>query len=142
MSPTEFHREVLWTTEQQRPRLLGRLVRIGLALAIAGVVALLAIGPRVISCFCGSKTDLARIEASRLVYDAYPMWTTAQPDATGPTGCPTWADLSEYMDKRSSRDPWGTDFRVFCDPVHRRLAVWSFGPDREQATADDIWVAQ
>ena len=115
------------------------LLEIMIVLAILALVMGLIVGPRVMKMFGESKVDIAKLTVQKFANEAFPQWSRAHPDK----GCPDKIeDLSEYMDKKDTKDPWGTDYQMLCGanlpPGARGLAVFSAGPDQKPNTADDI----
>ena len=59
---------------------------------------------------------------------------------------PTEADVADrwrgpYFDKAIPQDPWGNDYQYEYPPSHNTLDfpdIWSYGPDGEDGTEDDI----
>jgi hypothetical protein len=58
-----------------------------------------------------SPSDLARIEAKKLAFEAFPQWAVAHPDKACPERL---EDLLEYLPSKDSQDPWGKPFRMLC----------------------------
>jgi hypothetical protein len=86
-----------------------------------------------------SKTDLAGLAVKKLAFEAYPEWSMKHPDKA----CPDRFDeLLEFVDEKTTKDPWGNDYKMFCGanlPAGARgLAVVSAGEDGKEGTADDV----
>ena len=116
------------------------LLEIMIVLAILALVMGLVVGPRVMKLFGESKVDIAKLTVSKFANEAFPQWSRSHPDK----GCPDKIeDLSEYMDKKDTKDPWGTQYRMKCGStlppsVKGGVAVESAGPDAKWETEDDI----
>ena len=115
------------------------LLEIMIVLAILALVMGLLIGPRVMKLFGESKVDIARLTVHKFADEAFPMWTRNHSDK----GCPDkLEDLSEYMDKKDTKDPWGNPYKMFCGqnlPAGAKgLAVMSAGEDGKEGTPDDV----
>ena len=115
------------------------LLEIMIVLAILALVMGLLVGPRVMKLFGESKVDIARLTVHKFADEAFPMWSRAHQDK----GCPDkLEDLSEYMDKKDTKDPWGNPYKMFCGqnlPAGAKgLAVASSGEDGKDGTEDDI----
>ncbi|HEY1553446.1 MAG TPA: prepilin-type N-terminal cleavage/methylation domain-containing protein [Kofleriaceae bacterium] len=114
------------------------LLEIMIVLAILALVMGLLIGPRVMRLFGESKVDIARLTVQKFVNEAYPMWTRNASDQ-----CPkSLEDLSPYMDKKDTKDPWGNQYKMYCGqnlPAGAKgIAVSSPGEDGKDGTPDDI----
>lgn len=84
-----------------------------------------------------TATDIAHASVRHIVGEAFSAWWLDHPTQKCPSES---AKLSPYM-KVSKIDPWGEEYRVFCNPSARReirLRVSSNGPDRRPDTADDV----
>lgn len=85
------------------------------------------------------KAKEVRDALKKYAFEAYPEWTAAHPDKECP---PSLADLDEYMKPPMPTDPWGTPIKMMCGkdvPKEAKyFAVMSFGPDKQEGTADDI----
>lgn len=83
-----------------------------------------------------SPADVAHANAMTIAVDAYGEWAADHPRRA----CPRDAgELSRYV--KVTYDPWGEQFRVFCNPTAtrgKRMRAASNGPDRKPDTADDI----
>lgn len=105
------------------------------------------IGAEILACmqrvganpYSESKQDIAEIAVKKLAYEGYPAWASAHPDKTCPGGV---AELTEYAGTKSIKDPWGSDYRMFCGanlPAGAKgVAVISLGEDGKEGTVDDI----
>lgn len=86
-----------------------------------------------------SPSDLARLEAQKLAFEAFPQWAMAHPDKACPERL---EDLLEYVSARDTQDPWGKPFRMLCGaslpPGAKGIAILSDGQDGKPDTADDI----
>jgi len=87
-----------------------------------------------------SKLEIAKLAEIDMVNTAFPVWATRHADK----GCPDkLEDLSDYMDKKNTNDPWGHPYKMFCGqnlPAGAKgsFAVASAGADGEFGTSDDI----
>src|SRR5678816_4745711 len=89
------------------------LLEIMIVLAILALVMGLVVGPRVMKLFGESKVDIARLTVKKFADEAFPQWSRSHPDK----GCPEKIeDLSEYMDKKDTKDPWGNQYKMLCPP--------------------------
>jgi general secretion pathway protein G len=54
--------------------------------------------------------------------------------------CPTVEQLvaGKHLDPDNEKDPWGQRFGIACEGDD--ISVWSFGPDKQENTEDDIVV--
>ena len=96
------------------------LLEIMIVLAILALVMGLVVGPRVMKLFG--------------------EWSQAHPDKSCPDKL---EDLSQYMDSKDTKDPWGNPYKMFCGqnlPAGAKggLAVMSSGPDGKDGTEDDV----
>jgi hypothetical protein len=105
------------------------------AWGLAGVViaGLIIPAPRVHGCPL-SKADVAKLTISKYAYEAHPLWSREHPSRACPASL---KELGPYMDKASTRDPWGRDYAFTCEDG--RLFVMSLGEDGKANTGDDIW---
>jgi prepilin-type N-terminal cleavage/methylation domain-containing protein len=116
------------------------LLEIMIVLAILALVMGLVVGPRVMKLFGESKVDIARMTVHKFTYEAFPMWQRSHTDK----GCPEkLEDLSDYMDKKDTKDPWGGAYKMMCGqtlPAGAKggFAVSSPGEDGKEGTSDDI----
>lgn len=115
------------------------LLEIMIVLAILALVMGLVVGPRVLAIFADSKSDIARLAVTKYAHEAYPQWLAQHPGAT----CPASIDeLGELMNRKSSKDPWGNQYKMFCAPSlpvgAKGIAIASPGPDHREGTDDDI----
>jgi hypothetical protein len=86
-----------------------------------------------------SKIDLAAVQVRQLADEAFPMWARDH----AKEACPDSLDeLKPYTSMQELLDPWQHPFHMLCGanlpPDVRGLAVYSFGEDGQQDTADDI----
>ncbi len=116
------------------------LLEIMIVLAIIALVMGFLVGPRVLESFKEAKTDTAGAIIQQFAYEAYPRWSAANPTK----GCPAaLQDLTKYMNKQDTKDPWGNELIMFCGdnlPPEAKggFGVMSKGPDGKQGTDDDI----
>lgn len=115
------------------------LLEIMIVLAILALVMGLVVGPRVMQMFGESKVDIAKLTVQKMAHEAYPQWARSHPDK----GCPEKIeDLTEYMDKKDTKDPWGNQYKMFCPPNlpagAKGIAIMSPGEDGKEGTEDDI----
>jgi general secretion pathway protein G len=116
------------------------LLEIMIVLAILALVFALLIGPRVMRMFSESKVDIAKLTVRKFSDEAFPQWARSHPDK----GCPAKIEeLSEYMDKKDTKDPWGNQYKLMCPPnlpagVRSGIAIMSPGEDGKEGTEDDI----
>ena len=116
------------------------LLEIMIVLAILALVMGLVVGPRVMRMFSKSKDDIAALTVKKFAYEAFGEWSQAHPDKACPEKL---EDLSQYMDSKDVKDPWGAPYKMFCGqnlPAGAKggLAVMSSGPDGKDGTEDDI----
>ena len=127
--------------QQTRARALRgmTLLEIMIVLAILALVMGLLVGPRVFRAFQDSKTEIARNTVRKLANEAYPQWAM-KPSNNGK--CPTLVDLSEYMNSKDEKDPWGEEYVVKCGgdlPAGATgIAIVSKGDDKKEGTGDDL----
>lgn len=106
--------------------------------AVAGIAVVLALAsevPRWMEDHAGiSHAEIARSVARKIAFEAYPRWQLHH----APQTCPArLADLAPYGDWGDLRDPWGTEYAMYCGA--RGIVVQSLGQDRTANTLDDIW---
>jgi hypothetical protein len=114
-----------------------------IAMAIVGVVlaALGMVAPARPMWVCsGSHVDIAKLTVHKFADEAFPMWVRAHQDKQCPEKL---EDLSEYMDSKDLKDPWGSSYTWFCGanlPAGAKggFAVMSVGEDGIAGTLDDI----
>lgn len=116
------------------------LLEIMIVLAILALVMGLVVGPRVMRMFSKSKDDIAALTVKKYAYEAFGEWSQAHPDKACPDKL---EDLSQYMDSKDIKDPWGNPYKMFCGqslPAGAKggLAVMSSGPDGKDGTEDDV----
>ena len=116
------------------------LLEIMIVLAILALVMGLVVGPRVMRMFGKSKVDIAQLTVKKYAYEAFGEWSQAHPDKACPDKL---EDLSQYMDSKDVKDPWGTPYKMYCGqnlPAGAKggLAVTSAGEDAKEGTDDDI----
>jgi hypothetical protein len=76
-----------------------------------------------------AKRKHAELQGKQLL-DAYALWSLDNDQ-----GCPSPAELTKYLARKSTRDPWGREWKHSCDG---RYAVTSAGPDGAFGNADDV----
>src|ERR1041385_8700910 len=95
------------------------------AIAVAALVLYVATAkppPRFEPCFCESKVDIASLTVQKLANEAFPQWARSHPDQV----CPDRLEnLSEYMDTKDVKDPWGHPYELAC-PTKTGITVRSF----------------
>ncbi len=93
---------------------------------------------------CGSKEapppdpqliTTARLGASRLALESYPLWAAKHADKA----CP---DKLADLEGGADNDPWGHPYKMLCGkdapPGALGFGALSFGPDGKEGTPDDI----
>lgn len=115
------------------------LLEIMIVLAILALVMGFLVGPAIFKSFQQSKGEVAKNIVRKLANEAYPQWAM-KPSNNGK--CPTLVDLSEYMNSKDTKDPWGEEYIVKCGgdlPAGATgIAIVSKGDDRKEGTGDDI----
>jgi len=116
------------------------LLEIMIVLAILALVMGLVVGPRVMRMFGKSKVDIAQLTVKKYAFEAFGEWSQAHPDKACPDKL---EDLSQYMDSKDVKDPWGNPYQMFCGqnmPAGAKggLAVKSIGEDGKDGTEDDV----
>ena len=116
------------------------LLEIMIVLAILALVMGLVVGPRVMRMFSKSKDDIAALTVKKYAYEAFGEWSQAHPDKACPDKL---EDLTQYMDSKDVKDPWGNPYKMFCGqnmPAGAKggIAVMSIGEDAKDGTEDDI----
>jgi len=116
------------------------LLEIMIVLAILALVMGLVVGPRVMRMFGKSKVDIAQLTVKKYAFEAFGEWSQAHPDKQCPDKL---EDLSQYMDSKDVKDPWGNPYKMFCGqnlPAGAKggLAVMSAGEDGKEGTEDDV----
>ncbi|HSN29485.1 MAG TPA: prepilin-type N-terminal cleavage/methylation domain-containing protein [Kofleriaceae bacterium] len=116
------------------------LLEIMIVLAILALVMGLVVGPRVMRMFGKSKVDIAQLTVKKYAYEAFGEWSQAHPDKACPDKL---EDLTQYMDSKDVKDPWGSPYKMFCGqnlPAGAKggLAVMSAGEDGKEGTEDDV----
>jgi hypothetical protein len=90
--------------------------------------------------FGESKVDVTKVTVQKFANEAFPQWARSHEGK----GCPDKIEeLSEYMDKKDTKDPWGGDYKMLCPPnlpagVRTGIAIMSAGEDKKEGTPDDI----
>ena len=102
---------------------------------LVGMFAVFVAPKRVVCVFSDSKLDVATMTVHKLAYEAYPMWLNDHPHRQCPSEL---SDLSEYMDTKDLKDPWGEPYSLTCCPASGPLIVTSPGEDGRYGTADDV----
>ena len=115
------------------------LLEIMIVLAILALVMGLVVGPRVMRMFGKSKVDIAQLTVKKYAFEAFGEWSQAHPDKACPDKL---EDLTQYMDSKDVKDPWGNPYKMFCGqnlPAGAKggLAVMSAGEDGKEGTEDD-----
>lgn len=116
------------------------LLEIMIVLAILALVMGFLVGPRVFKALSSSKVETARNMVKKFAFEAYTDWS-AKP---GSKGCPQLSDLTEFMNSKDTKDPWGEEYVLKCGgdlPAGLSpgsIAVYSKGPDGKDGTGDDI----
>ncbi len=117
------------------------LLEIMIVLAILALVMGFLVGPRVFKALSSSKSEVAKNMVKKFAFEAYPEWSM-KPSKSG--ACPTLADLTEFMNSKDVKDPWGEEYVVKCGGdlpagvTPGSIAVYSKGPDSKDGTGDDI----
>jgi prepilin-type N-terminal cleavage/methylation domain-containing protein len=115
------------------------LIEIMIVLAILALVMGLVVGPRVMEILFGAKEDIAKLAVSKLSGEAYPQWRSRNPGKPCPERL---EELTEFMNKNDTNDPWGNPYKLLCPPNlpagARAIAIVSFGEDGQEGTDDDI----
>jgi general secretion pathway protein G len=116
------------------------LLEIMIVLAILALVMGLVVGPRVMRMFGKSKVDIAQLTVKKYAFEAFGEWSQAHPDKACPDKL---EDLTQYMDNKDAKDPWGNPYKMFCGqnlPAGAKggLAVMSAGEDGKEGTEDDV----
>jgi hypothetical protein len=99
--------------------------------AIIMVMFLVVFAKKGVDAYHDAQHDIARREAKRLAYEAYPQWAASHPDKKCPDRI---EDLLEYGG--STFDPWLNSYEIHCDAA--QPYVVSAGPDGRMGTSDDI----
>lgn len=115
------------------------LLEIMIVLAILALVMGLIVGPRVMENWRRSKDDIAKLAVQKLANEAFPQWSSRNPGRACPEQI---GELSELMNKKDTKDPWGNDYKIFCSPNvpagAKGIAIMSPGEDGKEGTDDDI----
>jgi general secretion pathway protein G len=116
---------------QRAVTLIEVLVVIAIIATISGIVAF-AVFPK-----------LAKAKVQAAVQSAKTIQVAAESymkmDSTD-QNCPNVQTLlqAKQIKSDSTDDPWGTPFRILCDPDTGDIHVYSNGKDKQPDTADDI----
>lgn len=132
-------RNRLFRTAGRRAQRGMTLLEIMIVLAILALVMGLVVGPRVMKMFASSKGDIAKATVNKFAHEAYVQWAQANPSKQCPEKL---EDLSEFMNSKDVKDPWGNPYKMMCGPNApagvKGLAVMSAGEDGKEGTADDV----
>jgi general secretion pathway protein G len=113
------------------------LVEIMIVLAIIALIMGFLVGPKVIAMFKDAKTQTAWMVSNEYV-GAYAKWMA---DNEEEGDCPAkLEDLTKYMNKKDTKDPWGSTFIMVCgeEAGDGGFGVKSPGADKKDGTEDDI----
>lgn len=102
---------------------------------LVGMFAVFVAPKRVMCMFSESKLDVAKMTVHVMAHEAYPQWLVAHPGERCPRDIQA---LTDYMDYRDVKDPWGQPYSMTCCPASGPLIVTSPGEDGRYGTADDI----
>ena len=112
------------------------LIEIMVVVVIIGLLATL-VGPRVWQMLGFGQESIARTKCKEY-YDAAKFWKTVKKKYPG-----TIEEMEEPLRSgdtepyvKAEDDPWGN--RYYLELTGRSLRVWSFGPDGQEGTEDDI----
>lgn len=114
------------------------LLEIMIVLAIIALVMVLLVGRFAFKALQDSKSDITKATVRKLANEAYPLWSM-RPGNSGK--CPTLENLSEYMNNKVAKDPWGEEYIIKCSDLPAGalgIAVLSKGEDKNEGTGDDI----
>jgi type II secretory pathway pseudopilin PulG len=115
------------------------LLEIMIVLAILALVMGFLVGPAIFKSFQSSKAEVARNIVRKLANEAYPQWAMK---SSNNGKCPSLADLSEYMNSKDTKDPWGQEYIIKCGgdlPAGATgIAVMSKGDDQKEGSGDDV----
>ena len=114
------------------------LLEIMIVLAIIAIVMGILIGPRVLQMFKDAKKETAGIMAVQFAFQGYTQWSMNNDEE-----CPSsLKELTRYMNKKDTKDPWDGEFVMLCGDQAPEAAngfgVLSKGPDGKQGSPDDI----
>ena len=116
------------------------LLEIMIVLAILALVMGFLVGPRVLKMFGESKTEVGRTVAQDFAFSAYTQWSAAHPGKR----CPgSLTELLDFSNKKDTKDPWGTEYRMLCGenaPAGAKggMGVQAAGEDGKFDTSDDL----
>jgi hypothetical protein len=103
---------------------------------VVGVMASPHCSPRRMG-YGESRVDIAKLTVQKFANEAYPQWHRAHG-----ADCPrSLYELTEFMDRVTTLDPWGRPYRLACsnDSSWRSpIRVWSIGEDGIPNTFDDL----
>jgi len=115
------------------------LLEIMIVLAILALVMGFLVGPAIFKSFQQSKGEVASNIVRKLANEAYPQWAMK---ASNNGKCPTLVDLSEYMNSKDVKYPWGEEYIVKCGgdlPAGATgIAIVSKGPNGKEGDGDDV----
>jgi hypothetical protein len=117
------------------------LLEIMIVLAILALVMGFLIGPRMFKALSSSRRSRPRATWSRSSPSRPTRLWAMKP---GSKGCPQLSDLTEFMNSKDTKDPWGEEYVLKCGgdlPAGLSpgsIAVYSKGPDGKDGTGDDI----
>jgi general secretion pathway protein G len=108
---------------------------------LASIAAPIYFGKQKSSEISAAQAQVSLIETALTNYEAdvgdFPSETQGlQALVTRPEGVDTW---NGYLSKGLPMDPWGNPYQYKNPGTHgTRFDVWSFGPDKQDGTEDDI----
>ncbi|MEJ7601167.1 MAG: prepilin-type N-terminal cleavage/methylation domain-containing protein [Kofleriaceae bacterium] len=119
------------------------MLEIMIVIAILGLVMGLVIVPKVMGMFGESQTKIAQLAVTKFASEAYPQWALRHTDKPCPESL---LEIAQHIGKTEAdtKDPWGSSYKMICGAgqlpagVSDGIAVLSFGPDKNEGTADDI----
>jgi general secretion pathway protein G len=113
------------------------LLEIMIVLALIGLVMVAIVGG-VIPAFNKGKIKIAKTAAEKIA------GSVAQYSADNEGKCPTIDELvaSGFMQKGQVKDPWGSPYMIKDCTGPDGAHITSFGPDKQEGTADDIKSAE
>jgi general secretion pathway protein G len=107
---------------------------------LASIAAPIYFGRKKSSEISAAQTQVSMIESALTQYEAdvgdFPSETQGlQALVTRPDGVDNW---NQYLSKGLPPDPWGNAYQYKYPGAHGKFDVWSFGPDKQDGTEDDI----
>jgi general secretion pathway protein G len=112
---------------------------------LASIAAPIYFGRKKSSEINAAQAQVSMIETALTNYEAdvgdFPSETQGlQALVTRPEGVDNW---NQYLAKGLPNDPWGNPYQYKFPGSHSKFDVWSFGPDKQDGTDDDIgnWTA-